>query len=215
MTAASIFRSLPTANDVFKDRYRVTMRVSLGLALAVHGLAFSLIPALSVRPYRLPPEEVPVVVDVPDAPALPALWPDDALPPRPGVEPVEPFDPAPTLEAPPPAPPRWEAPVAPRSIADDPGVFLYDRLEPVPVTLAKPVYPRLAREAGIEGRVVVRVLVDEHGRVADAVVIESDATPGMVEAALRAARACRFEPARQRDVAVSAHVTIPFSFSLR
>ncbi|HEU4366243.1 MAG TPA: TonB family protein [Candidatus Krumholzibacteria bacterium] len=215
MTAASIFRSLPTANDAFKDRYRVTVRVSLGLALAVHALAFSLIPALSVRPYRLPPEEVPVVFVIPDAPALPASPPDEALPPRPGVEPVEPFDPAPPLEAPPPAPPLWDAPVAPRSTANDPGVFLYDRREPVPVALAKPLYPRLAREAGIEGRVVVRVLVDEHGRVADAVVIESDATPGMVEAALRAARACRFEPARQRDVVVSAHVTIPFSFSLR
>lgn len=56
---------------------------------------------------------------------------------------------------------------------------------------------------------------DEHGRVADAVVVEADATPAMVEAALRAARACRFEPARQGHVPVPAHVTIPFSFSLR
>jgi protein TonB len=57
-------------------------------------------------------------------------------------------------------------------------------------------YPRAARREGIEGFVVVRLRVDETGRVVDAVVTEA-VPPGVFdESALRAARTYRYEPAQ-------------------
>jgi len=73
---------------------------------------------------------------------------------------------------------------------------------------------QLAREAGIEGTVAVSVLVSEEGKVLSASVLSSDVTPAMEKAALEAAKKCRFRPAKQRTVAVKAHVMIPFQFQL-
>ena len=70
------------------------------------------------------------------------------------------------------------------------------------------------REAGIEGTVAVRVLVNEQGKVIAADILSSDVTPAMEKAALEAAKQCRFRPAKQRTVPVKAHVMIPFSFQL-
>ena len=77
-----------------------------------------------------------------------------------------------------------------------------------------PKYPSLARDAGIEGTVAIKVLVSEEGKVIDAVVLSSDVTPAMEKAALAAAWKCRFRPAKQRTVPVRAHVMIPFQFQL-
>ena len=59
-----------------------------------------------------------------------------------------------------------------------------------------PEYPRAARRDGVEGFVVVRLRVDETGRVVDAVVTEAE-PPGVFDlAALRAARTYRYDPAQ-------------------
>lgn len=208
---------LQTANDAFKDRYRASLRAALGAAVVIHLLAFILVPALSVTPYQLPPEpEGPRLVDVPDAPAHVPLLDDVPLPPRPGPTPVEAPEADPDLRAPDPDPVPPNDLEPPGLAAPDPVrmPFFVVEQEPVPIELVPPVYPRLAREAGMEGRVVVRVLVDDTGRVAQAVVVQVDGTEAMAEAARRAALRCRFEPARQRDVPVPAFVTIPFTFKL-
>jgi protein TonB len=216
MTAASIFRSLPTAHDAFKGRYRVSIRAALAATLALHALAFLLIPAFPVRPYRLPPQDVVETVDLGEAPELPAIAPRERpLPAPPAVLPFDPSEPAPGAIEPPMPPPATPGPAGPRAPEPPPKIFLWHDAPPVVTRSVSPRYPRLAREAGLEGRVVVRVLVDVKGRVTEAVVLEADATPEMVESALSAARGFRFEPARQREVAVPAHVTIPFAFSLR
>ena len=77
----------------------------------------------------------------------------------------------------------------------------------------KPVYPDLARKAGIEGIVVVTVTIGKTGLVEDARIFKS--LPMLDEAALSAARKCKFKPAKQRDKFVKVKMNIPFHFKLK
>jgi protein TonB len=83
---------------------------------------------------------------------------------------------------------------------------------PEVVSPAPPEYPALPREAGVEGRVVVAVLVDRTGHVHDAVVERS--VPMLDESALAAARRYRFTPALANGHPVAVWVRIPFDFRL-
>jgi protein TonB len=89
----------------------------------------------------------------------------------------------------------------------------FDEL-PVLVRYAAPVYPDLARHAGIEGTVLVKVLIGEDGKVIDAMVLQSDVTHAMERAAVRAALLFVFRPARQRTVPVRASMAVPVVFKL-
>lgn len=74
-------------------------------------------------------------------------------------------------------------------------------------------YPLAARKAGIEGMVVVKVLVDTSGNVEKAEIVKS--IPELDQAALEAARRFKFKAARLNEKQVSSWVTIPFHFKLR
>lgn len=79
------------------------------------------------------------------------------------------------------------------------------------LTMPQPVFPAEARAAGVQGKVRVRVTVDETGAVADAKVLEG-LGHGCDEAALEAARTCRFEPALRCGKPVSGSITMGFTF---
>jgi len=84
---------------------------------------------------------------------------------------------------------------------------------PVAVHQAKPVYPSVARRAGVEGRVVVRVLIGTNGRVLEAQVGKS--VPVLDRSALTAARQWVFTPALDGSGhQVPCWVAIPFVFRL-
>lgn len=87
-------------------------------------------------------------------------------------------------------------------------------VKPQPVTIPKPAYPDLARQAGIEGQVVVKALVDVDGSIADAELLKSSGNVSLDQAAITAARQAKFSPAKQRDQLVRVWVSIPFKFSL-
>ena len=74
-------------------------------------------------------------------------------------------------------------------------------------------YPPLAREAGIEGQVVVQFVVTETGGVVDPVVLRSP-DDMLSEAALAAVRGLRFEPGRQGGEAVPVRFAVPITFRL-
>ncbi|HEX8392044.1 MAG TPA: TonB family protein [Longimicrobium sp.] len=76
-------------------------------------------------------------------------------------------------------------------------------------------YPTLLRDAGVSGRVVLEVVVDESGRVRpnSARVIEAS-HPQFGEASIRAAERFRFRPAKIGGVAVPVRVTVPIVWSL-
>lgn len=72
-------------------------------------------------------------------------------------------------------------------------------------------YPRKARKQGIEGRVVVRFIVDTDGRVREASVPEP-VHPLLDEAALKAVRSMRFVPAQKDGERVAVQLSVPIGF---
>jgi len=84
--------------------------------------------------------------------------------------------------------------------------------EPVRISIDPPVYPPVAQSAGIEGTVLVRVLVGKDGRVKD--VIHIDGPEALTEAADTCARTAVFRPALVDHQPVEVWVMMPVTFRL-
>jgi TonB family protein len=78
----------------------------------------------------------------------------------------------------------------------------------------KPVYPESARNEGREGRVLLRVLVDDQGRSKRVEISNSSGSEALDRAAAEAIKRWRFIPARYGDKAVESWIRIPVDFSL-
>jgi len=78
----------------------------------------------------------------------------------------------------------------------------------------KIVYPEIARRAGIEGKVLIRVLVEKDGKPRRHRVEYSD-NEQLNDAAVKAVMSSVFTPAIQNDRPVTCWVTIPVTFRLR
>ena len=94
------------------------------------------------------------------------------------------------------------------------------KLQPTPldeparlVQSSKLAYPEEAFAKGIQGTVVVELVVDEEGRVAHAEVRES--IPALDTAALAAVRGWRFTPARLAGEPIASTVSAPVAFTIR
>jgi protein TonB len=77
-----------------------------------------------------------------------------------------------------------------------------------------PRYPRLAREMGREGSVVLSLTIDENGFLQDVAVVES-AGFGFDEEAMRAMRASSFRAAVRNGKTVASRALLPVRFMLR
>jgi protein TonB len=91
----------------------------------------------------------------------------------------------------------------------------YEAVEenPVLIQLPKPEYPQIARVAGVEGVVLLQLLIGEDGNVKDVRVLDG---PEMLrEAAVAAAKLGRFKPAQNQHRPVEAWVQVPMRFSLQ
>lgn len=99
--------------------------------------------------------------------------------------------------------------------ADD--AFIFVQEEPKPVNLAdikKLVgYPQIARDAGIQGDVVLRILVDEKGRYVKHKVIKQ-AHPILAQACEAQINKLSFTPAIQGGKPIKFWVNVPFKFTL-
>lgn len=80
-------------------------------------------------------------------------------------------------------------------------------------TKALPKYPRLARELGKEGTVLLRLTIDERGRLMDVEVMKR-AGSGFDEEAVRAVRDSSFTPARIDGKPVKCKAQLPIRFVL-
>ncbi len=96
---------------------------------------------------------------------------------------------------------------------ETPEFVAYDT-PPRPKSVVKPDYPQIAKQAGIEGTVVLQLLIDTDGRVLKTKVLKS-ITPDIDEAAMKAAYATIFYPAKQRDKPVRVWVSLPVIFKLK
>jgi protein TonB len=84
---------------------------------------------------------------------------------------------------------------------------------PIPGNNPSPVYPEIARRAGVEGTVWVKIWVDKEGNPKKAQVIKSDAEL-FNQPAIEAAMKWKFTPAIMNNGPVAVWVSIPFKFRL-
>lgn len=78
----------------------------------------------------------------------------------------------------------------------------------------KPEYSRSSRRANEQGKVLLRVLVNEQGMPAIVEISKSSGFERLDESALEAVKKWRFVPAKRNNVAINAYVTVPIQFSL-
>ncbi|MFC1746752.1 TonB family protein [Candidatus Neomarinimicrobiota bacterium] len=109
----------------------------------------------------------------------------------------------------PPPPPEEENPKV---------VFIpYDE-RPVPVggdqvLMRNVVYPELARQAGLQGQVIIQAFINVNGDVTETVTIRSH-SPSLDQAAIDAIKRTKWVPAQQRDRAIGVWISIPINFNL-
>ena len=110
------------------------------------------------------------------------------------------------------APPEPSAAVAaPRNAAQpDPNAYVATDEAAEPIYTVPGNYPDIARQAGVEGTVVVQALVGTDGRVRDMRIVRS--IPMLNGAALEAVRQWRFKPAATGGKPVAAWVSVPIPF---
>ena len=201
-----------TAEQRFEAGHLRLLRWSFLVAAVIHLAIALTLPSPHFQPYRLSEQTTMRLVDAPPAIVVPPppeeidkprtvteIVPSDdagaeATMPSTALDPVAPFDP-------PAAPDRH------------PGFFDSFDTPPEVIERVRPVYPEMARQAELEGVVVLKAGIDESGRVREALVLQS--VPGLDQAALDAIYQWRFRPATQRDVPVPVGFTVPVRFTLR
>jgi protein TonB len=116
----------------------------------------------------------------------------------------------------PPPPPKPKAPPPPTLVSSNGGREGRCReapSKPVPQEKIRIEYPMAAREAGLEGRLVLRVHVDPHGEVVRVEVVESVGRE-IDEAAIDAVKRWRFLPAMACGKGVESDYLIARRFEL-
>jgi TonB family protein len=87
---------------------------------------------------------------------------------------------------------------------------------PKPIHEEKPQYTKEAMAAGIQGTVMMEMVVQKDGTVGQVEVTRSlDKVYGLDEQAVKAARQWRFEPGKKDGKVVAVLVTLELTFTLR
>lgn len=113
-------------------------------------------------------------------------------------------EPAPAPPPPPPPPPK------PRKLE---AVNLPEEAEapvPDPANTA-PSYPEAARAAGIEGRVILKIVISEAGEVTNVQVMRGD--PMLAQAAVEVVKSWKFSPATLEGKPIAVFRIVPINFS--
>jgi protein TonB len=97
-----------------------------------------------------------------------------------------------------------------------PEIMEYDDIDEKPELISQPVigYPETARNEGIQGKVLTRVLIDLDGTVVEVKIAESSGYELLDNAALEAAKTAVFKPAKHRGKYVKVWVSMPIEFKL-
>jgi protein TonB len=158
------------------------------------------------QPQPAPPKTVPLVKKAPTRPPViatptPAPAPEAITAPPEPPAPLEPPAPAaapavPVAAAPTPAPPR--------TISSGVEYLQPPRLE----------YPSISKRRGEEGKVLLRVLVNEKGRAERVEVQQSSNSMHLDEAARQAVLRALFKPYMEDGKAVAVYAIVPIRFQL-
>ena len=160
------------------------------------------------RPVEIAPQPKPR----PKPRPRPVVKPPPLATPAPPVTLAE-TAPAPLVVPPPPPPAQSPEPVA-AVAAPPPVVVTAPVFDAAYLNNPPPAYPTLSRRRGEQGRVVLRVRVDPHGKAGEVQVRESSGHERLDAAATDCVRGWRFVPARRGEEPVAAWVLIPISFRL-
>jgi periplasmic protein TonB len=219
-------RALPHGSDTRIDIGRIA---AIAAAIAVHAAALLML----LMPMAAPP------LAAPTKPKDQYRWyPKEEVKPKPvEAEIVKPATPKP-VEPRPVVQPRIETPVIDVPIIVDTGERAVDVAAPVIdsgdvgsvaqgagplpsatleyVRATSPRYPINELRSGIEGTVVLRVLVDIDGTPADVTIETSSGNRNLDRAALQhVLKTWRFKPAMQNGQVVQAYGLVPVAFSLQ
>ncbi len=105
-------------------------------------------------------------------------------------------------------------PVEPVDDGGDPPDFVAVEKDPEFVNRVQAAYPEMARKAGIEGKVIVKVLVGKNGKPEKAQIIKNPGTDIFDEAVINAVMNSTYTPAIQNGRPVKVWLMVPFSFKL-
>ncbi len=105
-------------------------------------------------------------------------------------------------------------PIEPADDAGDPPDFVAVEKDPEFVNRVQAVYPEMARKAGIEGKVIVKVLVGKNGKPEKAQIIKNPGTDIFDESVINAVMSSTYTPAIQNGRPVKVWLMVPFSFKL-
>ena len=160
------------------------------------------------------------------SPTMPAM--PEVEPPKPREEnppeaeraedPLPPDPEAPKLAEPEPERERMETPEIPSPSPPAPAVAPKQAkidAPPKPHKAIKPDYPKGARQRGEQGDVVLEIRVNAAGIVDRVDVVSPSGFPELDEAAVRAARAARFTPAKSGGSAVASTARLTLTFKLK
>ncbi len=155
------------------------------------------------KPQPAPPKTVPVVKKTV---APPAARPVINTTPSPQAITAAPAAPEPAAPAAPAvtAPPAPAAPAQPRTITTGIEYLQAPRAE----------YPPLSKRLGEQGKVILRVLVNDKGRPEQIEIQKSSGSARLDEAARQAVSRALFKPFIDNGRAVAGSVSVPISFQL-
>lgn len=208
-----------------KQQYAITLQFAAILAIALPLAATQIdFQRGTTNLYAEIDQEVVTLQDIaqtvqqtlpppPPRPSVPIVVPDDELPDDSDLDFDASLDLAADVElTPPPAQENEE------EAFDEPEIFVV--VEDMPEMIggaaslaASVTYPPIARQAGLQGLVVVKIVVNSDGTPSDPIILRS---PGkaLESAAIEAVMKQEFTPGRQRGRAVAAYMAIPVRFQL-
>ncbi len=211
----------PTANQRFKDAYRLIGALAVFASIGIHYLAFELFPHIRAADFDLV-EEVLAAVELPPEVRIPP--PPEAIvrPARPRVSEsvldeeitiaATTFEENPVEELAPPPPSREIDPSEhPVYVDRDTEPRLLNG--PEMLRLLARLYPSALKQAGIGGEVLLWVWVDEQGNPTKSQISQSSGREQLDDAALAIVSSMRFSPALLRDQPVGVWIAQPISFS--
>jgi protein TonB len=198
-----------------RAQYPKNIEIGLVAALAFLVLAFYFTPSfgegfeleknvdITVEVEDIPQTKIDTAPPPPARPSIPVASDDEDIPEDETLDDsIFEFDSPQDLAPPPP-------------LVEEEEVVPFFKVSKKPEVIKKvqPEYPDLARRAGIEGKVVCKIVVGKDGLVKSATVIKS--IPMLDDAALAAVKQWVFSPGEQRDRKVQVNMTVPIDFRLK
>jgi protein TonB len=202
-----------------RRKYNKVLGICTAITFIIHTMVAVIYPTFEARASERKKQQVVIEsLDIPETqqikrppppprPAMPVETESDDVPDDVTIESTDlDFDDA-VVDLPPPPPPG--------SMEEEVEEILeFYMVEDKPELLnsVAPVYPEIARKAGLTGKVFLKFLVGKNGRVSNVQVLKGQEI--FRQAAIDAILQFRFKPARQNDKPVGVWMTQPITFRL-